>query len=128
MTIEYVSGDLFVNRYNAQALAHGCNCKGAMGVGVAIAIQNAMNTNKPLAAEELYQMPEIKLLVRLCYKLQKLQKNEPFWLSENDGALIFGVTRPTIGKWLNMLEADGIIRKVKEYTASTARRYKFIVK
>lgn len=35
VTIEYVSGDIFVNRYKAQALAHGCNCKGAMGVGVA---------------------------------------------------------------------------------------------
>lgn len=35
MTIRYVSGDLFVNKYNAEALAHGCNCKGAMGAGVA---------------------------------------------------------------------------------------------
>jgi O-acetyl-ADP-ribose deacetylase (regulator of RNase III) len=35
MPIQYVSGDIFVNRYNAQALAHGCNCKGAMGAGVA---------------------------------------------------------------------------------------------
>lgn len=35
MTVQYVSGDLFVNRYNAQALAHGCNCKGAMGAGIA---------------------------------------------------------------------------------------------
>jgi O-acetyl-ADP-ribose deacetylase (regulator of RNase III) len=35
MSIEYVSGDLFVNRHNARALAHGCNCKGAMGAGIA---------------------------------------------------------------------------------------------
>lgn len=35
MTIQYVSGDIFTNRYNAEALAHGCNCKGAMGAGVA---------------------------------------------------------------------------------------------
>lgn len=35
MPIHYVSGDLFVNRYNAEALAHGCNCKGAMGAGIA---------------------------------------------------------------------------------------------
>jgi O-acetyl-ADP-ribose deacetylase (regulator of RNase III) len=35
MTVRYVSGDLFVNRYNAQALAHGCNCQGAMGAGIA---------------------------------------------------------------------------------------------
>ena len=35
MSTEYVSGDLFVNRFNAQAFAHGCNCKGAMGTGIA---------------------------------------------------------------------------------------------
>ena len=35
MAIEYVSGDLFVNRYQAQALAHGCNCQGSMGAGIA---------------------------------------------------------------------------------------------
>ncbi len=35
MTVRYVSGDLFVNRYNTQAFAHGCNCKGAMGAGIA---------------------------------------------------------------------------------------------
>ena len=35
MTIQYVSGDLFANRYNVEAFAHGCNCKGAMGAGIA---------------------------------------------------------------------------------------------
>lgn len=36
MPIQYVSGDLFVNRFNAKALAHGCNCKGSMGAGIAV--------------------------------------------------------------------------------------------
>jgi len=35
-SIRFVSGDLFINRYNAQALAHGCNCQGIMGAGVAL--------------------------------------------------------------------------------------------
>ncbi len=35
MPIEIVSGDLFVNHYNAQAYAHGCNCQGSMGAGIA---------------------------------------------------------------------------------------------
>jgi hypothetical protein len=35
MPIEFVRGDLFANRYKAQALAHGCNCQGSMGAGVA---------------------------------------------------------------------------------------------
>src|SRR4051812_8134756 len=36
MPIEFVSGDLFVNRVRAEALAHGCNCAGSMGAGVAV--------------------------------------------------------------------------------------------
>jgi O-acetyl-ADP-ribose deacetylase (regulator of RNase III) len=35
MPIEIITGDLFVNRFGAQALAHGCNCQGSMGAGVA---------------------------------------------------------------------------------------------
>lgn len=35
MPIVVVAGDLFVNRHGAQALAHGCNCQGSMGAGIA---------------------------------------------------------------------------------------------
>ncbi len=35
MPIEFISGDLFANRFKAQALAHGCNCQGSMGAGIA---------------------------------------------------------------------------------------------
>ena len=36
MPIQYIIGDLFVNRFNAQAIAQGCNCKGSMGAGIAV--------------------------------------------------------------------------------------------
>jgi O-acetyl-ADP-ribose deacetylase (regulator of RNase III) len=35
MPIRFVSGDLFDNAHGVQALAHGCNCQGSMGAGVA---------------------------------------------------------------------------------------------
>jgi O-acetyl-ADP-ribose deacetylase (regulator of RNase III) len=35
MPIEFVCGDLFANRFSARALAHGCNCQGSMGAGIA---------------------------------------------------------------------------------------------
>jgi len=35
MPIRYVSGDLFRNAHDAQAFAHGCNCQGSMGAGIA---------------------------------------------------------------------------------------------
>lgn len=36
MPIQFISGDIFVNRVSAEALAHGCNCAGSMGAGVAV--------------------------------------------------------------------------------------------
>ena len=36
MPVEFVSGDLFANAYRAQAFAHGCNCLGSMGAGIAV--------------------------------------------------------------------------------------------
>ena len=36
MPVEYVSGDLFANRFGAEAFAHGCNCQGSMGAGIAV--------------------------------------------------------------------------------------------
>jgi O-acetyl-ADP-ribose deacetylase (regulator of RNase III) len=36
MPIHYVAGDLFANKHQARALAHGCNCKGSMGAGIAV--------------------------------------------------------------------------------------------
>lgn len=36
MPIEFVAGDLFANRFSAQALAHGSNCAGSMGAGIAV--------------------------------------------------------------------------------------------
>ncbi|HEV2457299.1 MAG TPA: macro domain-containing protein [Ktedonobacterales bacterium] len=36
MPIHYVSGDLLANEHHAEALAHGCNCRGSMGAGIAV--------------------------------------------------------------------------------------------
>ena len=35
MPIVFVSGDLFDNAHGARAFAHGCNCQGSMGAGIA---------------------------------------------------------------------------------------------
>lgn len=39
MPIEFVEGDLFANEYSAQAFAHGCNCIGSMGAGIAVGLR-----------------------------------------------------------------------------------------
>ena len=44
MPIRWVSGDLFANAYRAEAFAHGCNCEGSMGAGVARGIRDRYPT------------------------------------------------------------------------------------
>lgn len=39
MIIE-TSGDLFANTHRAQAFAHGCNCQGVMGAGIALGFRS----------------------------------------------------------------------------------------
>jgi len=36
MPVKYVAGDLFVNEHGVEGLAHGCNCLGVMGAGIAV--------------------------------------------------------------------------------------------
>jgi len=40
MPIQFIAGDLFVNRLGAEAFAHGCNCQGSMGAGIATGFSN----------------------------------------------------------------------------------------
>jgi O-acetyl-ADP-ribose deacetylase (regulator of RNase III) len=35
MPVRFLAGDLFANGVGAQAFAHGCNCQGSMGAGIA---------------------------------------------------------------------------------------------
>jgi O-acetyl-ADP-ribose deacetylase (regulator of RNase III) len=39
MPIQYVSGDLFAEEHAGGAFAHGCNCQGSMGAGVAVGVR-----------------------------------------------------------------------------------------
>jgi O-acetyl-ADP-ribose deacetylase (regulator of RNase III) len=44
MAIQFISGDLFVNDHNAEAFAHGCNCQGSMGAGIAVGFRDRYPT------------------------------------------------------------------------------------
>lgn len=44
MTIRFVTGDLFANEHQVDALAHGCNCQGSMGAGVAVGFRERYPT------------------------------------------------------------------------------------
>jgi len=44
MPIEFVTGDLFANAHAVRAFAHGCNCQGSMGAGIAVGFRERYPT------------------------------------------------------------------------------------
>ncbi len=50
MPIRYVAGDLFANEHQARAFAHGCNCQGSMGAGIAVGSASATRPGTPSIA------------------------------------------------------------------------------
>lgn len=76
MPIQFVTGDLFANRVEAEALAHGCNCQGSMGAGIATGFRDRY----PRMYEE-YR--------RLCKAKPREFNLGDCWLWTNDSPAIF---------------------------------------
>ena len=97
MPIEFVSGDLFANRFGVQALAHGCNCRGSMGAGIATGFRD--------------RYPEMYAEYRRKCKAQPRQFNPgDAWLWEADG-------QPWV---FNLATQEGVWRARASYEAIEA--------
>lgn len=90
------------------------------------ALQKALEAKNRLSAENDYDTEEVQLLVRVCYELQRLQGKKPFWLSCYSAGNILGVSHTQANQYLQMIEADDIIKCVQQNTTNLAKRYKFL--
>ena len=61
----------------------------------------------------------------MCYELQLVQKNKPFWLSCYDAAGIIGLSHTEANKRLQMLVADEVLKLVKKNTTQKATRFRY---
>ena len=91
-----------------------------------LATQRAMNPKNKLAVESQYDAPETQLLIRVCYELQLIQKDEPFWISCYDAGGIIGLSHTEANKRIQMLVADEVIRVIEKNTAKRATRFRYI--
>lgn len=77
MSVQYVTGNLFDNKYKVQAFAHGCNLQGVMGAGI--------------AKEFRYRWPEMYEYYRKeCLSNSPLQPGEclPYFALDEDSNVI----------------------------------------
>jgi hypothetical protein len=94
---------------------------------LAEAIRMAESAPLPPQAKP-YQSPRIKRLIAVCFHLQSMAGNAPFFLSVRDAAKIVGVKKPETGaSFLNGLVSDGILAIVQKGKpdGNRATRYRF---
>ena len=97
-------------------------------------IQNALNnvasSPAPLAVNR-YESQKLKTLVHLCYELQKLSGDSPFFLSLRDAARSIGLSVKSlhhVSAFMHGLHRDGIIEPVEiiKPGGHRATRYRYV--
>jgi hypothetical protein len=74
-----------------------------------------------------FEDPQLRLLVALCYQLQVLAGNAPFYLASRTVQKLFGhPTHTTAWTWLRALVALGILDPVNKGNAHKAARYRYL--
>ena len=82
-------------------------------------IENAVKSlekSEPPAEARNYSSPKLKRLVHLCYSLQRMAGDEPFFLSVRDAARVLELSPKSLGmasSFLHGLERDGILYAVE---------------
>jgi len=92
------------------------------------AIRRAKSTPLPMEANA-YTSPRLKLLVAVCYHLQRLQGASPIIMSVRNAAAILGESNLNkANAKLNGLVRDGLLVLVTKGDKKLATRYRFIFK
>ncbi len=97
-------------------------------------IQNAIAkvaASPPPPEANRYDSPKLKTLVHLCYELQKLAGDSPFFLSVRDAARAIGLSAKSlhaVSAFMHGLHRDGIIEPVEISNSGGRRatRYRYV--
>jgi hypothetical protein len=96
---------------------------------LAIAWQNSQNAPLPEAATK-FKSQKIRALVRLCFELQHMAGDEPFYLSCRKAAELLNVSHVHAARFLNLLVREKLMSVIESGSAKTNRasRYQFAAK
>jgi hypothetical protein len=92
------------------------------------AIERADKMSPPPEADR-YPSQRLKRLVSVCYQLQLLAGEAPFFISVRDAAFVLGITKlQTVSAYLAGLVRDGILREVEKgkLEGRKATRFKYV--
>jgi hypothetical protein len=100
-----------------------------VGENILTASVEAAKTATDILPEAMvYDSESHRLMIRVCYEMQKRRGSEPFWLSCRDAAKVLSVSLKQAARMLNRLTYDSILIKnpMQEATGRDATEYFFI--
>lgn len=89
-------------------------------------VRKALANTAVLPAAEEYDTEEARLLLKVCFELQRAVGNRPFFLASRTAGGIIGESHTTAYKLLEMFVADGKLKLVERHTRTRAPRYQYI--
>ena len=107
------------------------NVRVPLGAGehLAKAVAQARSEAEPPEAAQFADSPNIRLLVGICFQLQKMSGTEPFYLSARKAAELLNVTWKSCANWLKWLCTLEILELVSKGGGKTnpreASRYRY---
>lgn len=89
--------------------------------------EEAMKAEPPECAAK-YESHKLRLLVGLCYQLQKAKGELPFFLSCRTAARLLGIDEKTASLWLRGLCGDDVLKVMEKPPRGSPRaiRYRFV--
>jgi hypothetical protein len=77
---------------------------------------------------DAYQNVETRLLIRVCFQLQRIHGDKAFFLSYRVAGEILSLSHTEAGKRLEILMKDGILAIAAAHTRRLATSYRYIGK
>lgn len=98
--------------------------KGAMLEPYEVALRTADAAEPPASAMQ-YEDPQVRRLVGWCREMQRASE-ETFFLATRVIGRLLGISHTQAGKWMFMLEEDGILSMVSQGNRVTAPHYNYV--
>lgn len=96
------------------------------GTGTMQEVTEAAKMATPPKCAARYETQRTKLLVSICRELQHRAGSEPFRLDHRTAGEAIGVDRTSVGRLLEMLVVDGIVRVVERGKPGKATRWLYL--
>lgn len=114
------------DQYLAEYLAAAKTARIPLGQGVAEKAWELAGTNPFPPEAEVFETPQAKQIVAVCFQLEQLSRGEPWFFPCRVLARLAGIPRMSAANFISALVCLGVLKVVQEHTKVKGTRYRYV--